>query len=503
MWQKILAVVVPLGVVVALPLVLRKDGEVVPAEGVLRLEVITPHNETIQREFGEAFTEWYWEKEGREVYVNWLVPGGTSEIKRVLDSGYAAAEAGGREGVGIDVFFGGGEYDFSAQAKQGRFVKLSLFEKRPELFLGEAPPIPAVNSGEKYYSPDQDWIGVCLSSFGILYNLDGLNRLGLEAPEKWEDLTDPRYFGGIALADPTKSGSVAKMFEMIIQEAIAELIDEGMEEEEAISEGWNLGLNRVKTIAANSRYFTDGSAKIPHDVAQGNAVAGMCIDFYGRTFEEEKKKGDRTRVRFVVPKGGTSISVDPVAVLKGAPHPELAQDFVEFLFTERAQMLWNARKGTEYGPKYRHLRRLPVRRDLYDAKNLAVMTDAEVLPYEMAKEFEYRGDWTGRLFTPLRMIVRAMCIDSHVELKEAWKVYGQSVVREEDFLTEIAFWSLREGEVDGRPVEWPSVTYEVTGSRIRDTIKSGDKVAVVRMQRELGEFFRGNYRRVVEELGRR
>ena len=314
LWKKLSLVLVPLAVVVALPLVLRRDVDVIPGAGVLRLEVITPHNETIQREFGEAFVDWYQKKHGQEVYVNWLVPGGTSEIKRVLDSGFAAAEEGGREGVGIDVFFGGGEYDFSAQAKLGRFVELDIFKTHPELFEGEFPPIPATMSGEKYYGGDRDWLGVVLSSFGIVYNVDGVERLGLEPPTKWEDLTDPRYHSSVALADPTKSGSVAKIFEMIIQEAIGEEIAAGLAEEEAIVAGWDRGINRVRKIAANSRYFTDASAKIPHDVAQGNAVAGMCIDFYGRTFEEEKQKADgSSRVKFVVPEGGTSISVDPVS----------------------------------------------------------------------------------------------------------------------------------------------------------------------------------------------
>ena len=488
LWQKLALVLVPLGVVVALPLVLRRDVTVVPGAGVLRLEVITPHNETIQREFGEAFVRWYQEEKGREVYVNWLVPGGTSEIKRVLDSGFEAAKEGGREGVGIDVFFGGGEYDFSAQAKLGRFVELDIFETHPELFVGVEPPIPATMSGEKYYGADRDWVGVVLSSFGILYNIDGLNRLGLEPPEKWEDLTDPRYFGGLALADPTKSGSVAKIFEMIIQEAIADEIAAGLGEEEAILKGWEKGVSRLRKIAANSRYFTDGSAKIPHDVAQGNAVAGMCIDFYGRTFEEEKRKPDgSSRVKFVVPVGGTSISVDPVAILKGAPHPELAQEFVEFLFTEEAQMLWARHQGTEGGPQFRTLRRLPIRRDLYDEEHRAEMVDGEVLPYELAKKFEYRGDWTGRLFTPLRTIVRVMCIDSHDELKEAW---GAMAERGE---TENATFNLLED-----PSGWPSVRYEATGEKIRETLKSGDSVAAVRMQRELGEFFRENYRKVAE-----
>ncbi|MGJ8724380.1 MAG: ABC transporter substrate-binding protein [Roseibacillus sp.] len=489
LWQKLASVLVPLGIVVALPLTMRRDVDVVPRAGVLRLDVITPHNETIQREFGEAFVAWYQDKTGEEVYVNWLVPGGTSEIKRVLDSGFDAAKEGGREGVGIDVFFGGGEYDFSAQSKLGRFVELEVFETHPELFEGEEPPIPATMSGEKYYGADRDWVGVVLSSFGIVYNVDGVRRLGLEPPVKWEDLTDPRYHGSVALADPTKSGSVAKMFEMIVQEAIAEEIAGGMSEDEAIVQGWDKGVNRVRKIAANSRYFTDGSAKIPHDVAQGNAVAGMCIDFYGRTFEEEKRKDDgSSRVKFVVPEGGTSISVDPVAVLKGAPHPELAQEFVEFLFAEDAQMLWAKQQGTEGGPKIRTLRRLPIRRDLYDEAHRAEMVDGDVMPYELAKKFEYRGDWTGRLFTPLRTIVRVMCIDSHPELKESWGVMAEAGKTDLPVFFEL--------EAEGG---WPSVRYEATGEKIRGVLKSGDSVAAVRMQRELGEFFRGNYRKAMEE----
>jgi ABC-type Fe3+ transport system substrate-binding protein len=266
-----------------------------------------------------------------------------------------------------------------------------------------------------------------------------LERLGLPAPRKWEDLTDQRYLGNIALADPTKSGSVAKIFEMIIQEAIADEIAGGLPEEEAVPKGWEVGLNRIKRISANARYFTDGSAKIPHDVAQGNAVAGMCIDFYGRTFEDEKRKPDgSSRVAFVVPTGGTSISVDPVAVLKGAPHPGLAQEFVEFLFTEQAQMLWAAKKGSEFGPKFRTLRRLPVRRDLYDAEHLAMMVDAEVMPYEVAKRFQYHGEWTGRLFTPLRNIVRVMGIDSHEELTAAWEAMAKAGVRENEAFNRLA-----------------------------------------------------------------
>jgi len=356
-WKKYLGVLLPLALVVAAPLVLRDREAAGAAPGNLRLEIITPHNELIRREFGEAFANWYQEEEGESVYINWRSPGGTSEIKRVLDTAFDAAKEQGREGIGLDLFFGGGVYDFGKQAKLKRFEKLP-----EEVFQYD---IPSTLSGEIFYDSKKTWVGVCLSSFGICYNLDSLARRGLSPPRRWKDLGEPGYQKGIALADPTKSGSVAKIFEMIIQEQIHETIADG-ETPETIAQGWVKGLNLIQRITANARYFTDASSKIPHDVAQGNAVAGMCIDFYGRNYNESLKgENGRSRLEFITPIGGSSISVDPIAILKGAPHEELARDFVRFLFTERGQMLWNARPGSELGPRQRALRRLPIRRDLY------------------------------------------------------------------------------------------------------------------------------------------
>ena len=73
-WKKFLLVMVPLSIVVALPLVLRNDSDVIPQAGGLRLEIITPHNETIQREFGEAFVKWYFEERGKKSTSIGVIP---------------------------------------------------------------------------------------------------------------------------------------------------------------------------------------------------------------------------------------------------------------------------------------------------------------------------------------------------------------------------------------------------------------------------------------------
>jgi iron(III) transport system substrate-binding protein len=94
----------------------------------------------------------------------------------------------------------------------------------------------------------------------------------------------------------------------------------------------------------------------------------MCIDFYGRSAEEDVRKADGTsRVGFIAPLGGTSISVDPIGLLRGAPDPEIATAFIEFVLGEPGQKLWSFRVGEPGGPHQHALRRLPVRHDLYTA----------------------------------------------------------------------------------------------------------------------------------------
>lgn len=482
---------------VAAPLVMSRkagSGTITAENADRRINIITPHNETIRREFGEAFQTWWQEKTGETVYVNWLTPGGTSEIRMILDGRFEAAKKSGDEGIGIDIFFGGGDYEFGIQAKAGRLAKLTVFDDHPNWFKDSA--VPQAFSGETYYAKDHTWVGVCLSRFGICYNVDSLKRKGLEPPVQWSDLADPKYFGSIALSDPNKSGSVARAFEMLIQqqmhETAATAVRQPGESEDRFqlrvrSEGWDKGINLIQKIGANARYFTDSSTKIPHDVASGDAAAGMCVDFYGRTYEEMLKKEDgSTRMRWISPKGGTSMSVDPVAVLKGAPDPEIAQAFVEFLLTEKGQLLWNAKPGSPNGTRHHALRRMPVRRDVYTAENTQYFTDPEN-PYEKTGGFVYQRELTGKGFKALQFVIRVICLDAHEEIKEAWA-------------------KLTEAGMPPRATkifsETTPVSYQNTMGNIRNQLKHGSKVETARSAVRLGKFFRKNYKlagRLAEE----
>lgn len=445
-----------------------------------QLVILSPHNESIRQEFGEAFAAHWKKTSGRSIYIDWRTPGGTSEIRMVLDAGFKAAEETGRDGIGVDIFFGGGEPDFASQAKKGRLVPLRVFESQPQLF-GETGQISETFTGERYYSADRVWVATCMSQFGICYNPDVLKRLGLPVPTQWQDLGDPRYAGTLALADPTKSGSVARTFELLVQSEMQRaLATAGENRTEAMDVGWTKGVQLIQRLAANSRYFTDSASKIPLDVGQGNASAGMCIDFYGRSFAETLvSKTGNPRVVWIAPIGGTTLSGDPIAILKGAVNLEVAQSFVEFCLSPEAQTLWFGKPGTPNGPRDRALHRTPIRRDVYTPENLANSTMPRATPYQDPGNFTYQRELTGASFNTLRQLVKIMCIDSHEEMKSAWDAMRHAGMPA-DALAVFSDVSL--------------VSYAKAGKG--DPVLDGtDALKAAERASELGNSFRANYRK--------
>ena len=320
-----------------------------------------------------------------------------------------------------------------------------------------------------------------MSQFGICYNPDVLRRLKIAPPTQWQDLGNPDYEGSLALADPTKSGSVARTFEVLVQsEMLRDLSAPGSDPEQAKETGWIKGLQLIQRMAANARYFTDSASKIPLDVGQGNAAAGMCIDFYGRSYSNElTTENGAPRVVWIAPIGGTTLSGDPIAVLKGAEHMEVAQSFVEFCLSPEAQTLWLGKPGSAGGPKNRALYRAPIRRDVYTPENLAKSTMPDAHPYDDPGNFVYQRELTGASFNTLRQLVKIMCIDSHEEMKAAW-----SALREAGMPADaLAVFS------DVSIVNYAKAGHGDPVLDGPDALKAADRAA------ELGEWFRANYRK--------
>jgi hypothetical protein len=188
---------------------------------------------------------------------------------------------------------------------------------------------------------------------------------------------------------------------------------------EALAAGWRRGMGDLQLLAANARYFSDSSTMVPNDVGNGQAAAGVVIDFYGRSFQEFV--GAR-RCAFVTPPAATAITPDPVAVLYGVKGERLkvATRFVEFLLSRRGQELWIKRPGAPGGPTDRALRRPPVRADMYaPGADRSDWTD-DVNPFAESGGFNQRGEWMG-FVTDTRGIWAAAWIDAWDEMRDSYR----------------------------------------------------------------------------------
>jgi ABC-type Fe3+ transport system substrate-binding protein len=526
-------IVFALVAIVALPFVLRPK-RATPENADVTLVLVTPHNEAIRQEFGAAFKAWYKARTGKTVFMDWRVLGGTTEIARFLEGEYvssfqnhwerrlgkpwsaeiqsgfqdgrlpANAPAIVREaraafmasdvGCGIDLFFGGGTFDFARQALAGRIVDAGILQRHPEWFADSV--IPRIFAGEEYWDAQGRWFGCVLSSYGIVFNRDSLRRLGIERPpQQWDDVTDARYFREVALCDPTKSGSIAKAFENIIQQQIQRRLtalnvgapadSSGAIEAQAVREGWIEGLRLMQRVGANARYFTDTSQKPPIDVASGNCAVGLCIDFYGRQQEEAVRRRDDNsdRLGFVAPVGGTVSSVDPIALLRGARNREVAVAFIEFVLSLDGQKLWNFKPGTPGGPQHFALRRLPLRKDFYlNAEWRDLRSDPEATPFGERDQLIYRYEWTGGIFREMAFIIRVICQDTHPELKRAWA----AIIAAPEPAKSRALAELH---------DLSSVNYDRASREIKTALSSKNKVDEVRLASDLAEEFRRRYER--------
>lgn len=522
---RILIVAAALFVVIAVPFLLKPDEDLLGSADET-LVLVSPHNEAVRHEFTVAFARHYKEKTGRTIRLDWRTPGGTSEIARFLAGEYLAAfenawKSSGRRwtaevagsfdsdkvtlpedsstdtpaqaarryflesdiGIGIDLFFGGGAFDFERQSSAGRLVPSDVIRKHPEWFQENS--IPQTVSGETFYDPQGRWIGACLSSFGICYNTDSLERLGVkELPSSWEDLTSPVFFRQVALADPTKSGSAAKAFEMVIQQQMQEFVTgAGTEDDRVLALGWTRGLQIIQAASANARYFTDAAPRIPLDVSLGDAAIGMCIDFYGRFQSEAVRVGDKpSRLQYFTPVGGSSVGVDPIGLLRGAPNRAAAEEFIAFVLSLEGQKLWNFKVGAPGGPVKYALRRLPVRKELYSPEYTQYRSDPEVLPYEEAKQFTYHAKWTAPLFRVMSFIIRVSCLDLHKEQVEAWRALIDARFPREAYR---AFSNM------------DAVNYEIARTTLKEAIGSRNRIDEVRLAKELSDKFRAQYREAI------
>src|ERR1051325_10950963 len=172
--------------VLGLPFLLRGAMTSAPKQHAeLRLVVVTPHNQDIRREFAYAFSDWHEKKYGAAVEIDYRTPGGTNDIKRLLENTYAPyrdeqGKLSADVPADIDVVWGGGDYFFYSELKKLGSPAMNVLQpiRIDPKILAEAFPQDRL-AGVRLYDSVKDangnqspptWVGVAMSSFGIVYN---------------------------------------------------------------------------------------------------------------------------------------------------------------------------------------------------------------------------------------------------------------------------------------------------------------------------------------------
>jgi len=141
----------------------------------------------------------------------------------------------------------------------------------------------------------------------------------------------------------------------------------------------------------------------------------LAIDVYAW---RQVAEAGADRIGFLLPEGLTVISPDGIAVLKGAPHADLAAKFIAFTLSEEGQRLWVLRRGAPGGPQEYELGRMPVIPGFAKSfgKDAAVPLD----PFQWKSGFTYDAAKGSARWNLLNDLIGAVLIDNHRELAAAW-----------------------------------------------------------------------------------
>lgn len=185
-----------------------------------------------------------------------------------------------------------------------------------EEYLGAYDTTEMAALEESCIDPEHNWYGFSIEPMVVCYNTKLVT--GDDIPTGWKDLIDEKWYGKIAVVDPTKS-SAAFGTMMAIEEAYGKEDGKGNE--------------FIEKLIAN----TDGNILTSSSLSYKGVADGEFM--IGLTGEESAKKyiADGADLGMVYPEEGTDALVSPIAIIKDGPNAKSAQMFVDYMLSEDVQ----------------------------------------------------------------------------------------------------------------------------------------------------------------------
>lgn len=234
--------------------------------------------------------------------------------------------------AGCDVLFG---------------VTLETLERHKELWQPyESPEVQSIS--ERFHSADDSWTTFSTLPLVIMYNTNVVTYR--EVPTGWSSLLEPRWKGRVAFVSP----EVSDIYAYALNTAL-----KSCPETEHF----------LERFAKNINYQTLGQIT---DVNSGISTGRYSL---GVTLEESAQAllSEGADIDYIYPEEGTIAISDGTAILKHAPHPEAAKQFLDFTISRDTQRILVS-----------HLHRRSVREDIAPPAGLAPIRQLPLITQDPA-----------------------------------------------------------------------------------------------------------------------
>ena len=265
--------------------------------GRIPLVVYSTHGKELLTEFEQRF-----ERQHPEIDVRWLDMGSQDVLDRVRSE---------KTNPQADLWWGAPSVLFQQAEREG------LLQPYSPSWVSEVSP--------DSHSPDRHWYGTYLTPEVIAYNSAALKAE--EAPRDWDDLLDPKWKNRLIIRDPLASGTMRTIFCAMILRFYR---DSGSPE---------AGYQWLKKLDANTKDYVANLTILSQKLARREGL----ITLWNMPDIELQRAQYHYQLDYIIPRSGTPVVTDGIAILAKANNARAATEFYEFV-TTRDSLVLAARK---------------------------------------------------------------------------------------------------------------------------------------------------------------
>ena len=222
----------------------------------------------------------------------------------------------------------------------------------------------------------------------------GVNNAVCDIPDEWIDLANETYAATlptpcVGVADAIMSTSNTRMYQIILQRY-----------------GWVEGWKIITLMAANAAIY-DQSGLVRDAVMRADIGVGITIDFYGYTAQLQVPA-----CKYILPKDGTIVNGDPIALLVTSKHQEAALAFIMWVLSPEGQKVWLDE----------NINRLPINPEVFDTPEGQARSDLKEQYYATleATTIEFSDELALSYENSLMWFFHATLVEAQDKLREAW-----------------------------------------------------------------------------------